>query len=73
MIGSKFGWKVEVWELTGTEGGGSCLLCSVQQCDGGFMKVLYCGILGKLDPGCGILAFLNSCVDRRGAGKYLTC
>lgn len=42
--------------------GGPPVYCVLLQCDGGFMKVLYCSILGKLDLTWGILAFLNSCV-----------
>lgn len=31
------------------EGGGAPVYCVLLQFDGGFMKVLYCSILGKLD------------------------
>lgn len=45
-------------------GWGSPVYCVLLQLDCGFMNVLYCSILGKLDLGWGITAFLNSCVDR---------
>lgn len=38
--------------------------CLILQRDCSFMKALYCCILGKLDLAWGIVAFLNSCVDR---------
>lgn len=57
MIGSV--WRYESrWGRVGH--------CVLLQCNGGFMKALCCSILGKLDLGWGILAFLNSCADRRG-------
>lgn len=36
-------WRYESW--------GGPVYCVVLQCNGGFMKVLYCSILGKLDLG----------------------
>lgn len=49
----------EVYELRGRRGrGGGCPVhCFLLQCDGGFMKVLCCIILGKLDLGMRNLGF----------------
>lgn len=49
--------------------GGGLFYCILLQRDAGFMEVLYSSILGKLDLGWTIQAFLNSCEDRRGCWK----